>query len=327
MGGGVCDRVGCIFTNCRISNNTASTKGGGLYLYNNTEPTFKNCVVANNTAENAGAMYARGKFTAYNSNFVANNATESVGGLFIEDRYSKMFNCIIWGNTLQGQQSQTDGGCKAEYCAVQGGMEGTDNINLQAENDGEEPGHFVRFNDPSPESPDWSLQSNSICLNAGKPNTAGLGATDIDGNQRIQKGRVEIGAYESCASLTQTECSISGGNSYDFHGRLLTQEGYYTAVLDGHDCDSVVGLTLAVYENVTEDAEASIHVWPNPTNGLLHIEVEDLYNVEVRNLLGQLVLQAEKAETIDLNGFEKGVYFLIVSNKKGFNSVKKIIKE
>ncbi len=327
MGGGVCDRIGCIFSNCRISNNTASTKGGGIYLYNNAEPTFKNCVVANNTAENAGAMYARGKFTAYNSNFVANNATESVGGLFIEDRYSKMFNCIIWGNKRQGQQSQTDGSCKAEYCAVQGGMEGTDNINLQVENDGEEPGCFVRFNDPSPESADWSLQSNSICLNAGKPNTAGLGASDIAGDQRIQNGRVEIGAYESCASLTQTEAAISGNNPYDFHGRFLTQEGYYTAVLDGHDCDSVVGLTLSVYENVTEDAEASIHVWPNPTNGLLHIEAEDLYNVEVRNLLGQLVLQAEKAETIDLNGFEKGVYFLIVSNKKGFNSVKKIIKE
>ena len=41
MGGGVCDRVGADYTNCRINNNIASTKGGGIYLYNNTDPVFK----------------------------------------------------------------------------------------------------------------------------------------------------------------------------------------------------------------------------------------------------------------------------------------------
>ena len=49
--------------------------------------------------------------------------------------------------------------------------------------------------------------------------------------------------------------------------------------------------------------------------------------IEIRNLLGQVVLQAEKVETIDLSGLEKGIYFVMVSDKNGKKSVTKIIKE
>ena len=334
MGGGVCDRIGCNFTNCHISNNTASTKGGGLYLYNSAEPTFKNCVVANNTAKNAGGMYARGKFTAHNCNVVTNLATESAGGLFIEDRYSKMYNCILWGNMANGQPDQTDGFCKAEYCAVQGGMDGDGNITLNEANSGTEPGSFVRFNHPAQgagadyHNENWSIHPRSICLNAGKPNTTGLGATDIAGNPRTQKGRVDIGAYESCASLTLIEDVLHESDiPYWFFSSPLTEPGYYTAVIDGHDCDSVIGLTLDVLLGVAETANSNANVWPNPTNGQLHIEAEGIEAIEVRNLLGQLVLRAKETNTLDLSQLEKGVYFLILTHKHGEKAVTKIIKE
>ena len=334
MGGGICDRIGADYTNCRISNNTATTKGGGIYLYNNTEPTLKNCIISNNTAKDAGGMYARGQFTAYNCDFVMNLATESIGGVYHEERHNKYYNCILWGNKANGQPSQVDGVSDYEYCAVQGGVEGTEIINLPAENSGYEPGVFVRFNHPAQgagadyHNEDWSLKPRSICLNAGKPNTTGLGNTDIAGNPRIQKGRVEIGAYESCASLTLIEDALFESDfPYWFYDRPLTEPGYYTYTLEGHDCDSVIGLTLMVLEGVEETAKSPIQVWPNPTHGLLHIETEDLAFVEIRNLLGQVVLQAEKSEIVDLSHFEKGVYFLIVSNKNGAKTVTKIIKE
>ena len=82
-----------------------------------------------------------------------------------------------------------------------------------------------------------------------------------------------------------------------------------------------------VLEGVEEAAEAAIQVWPNPTHGLLHIEAEDMDKVELCNLLGQVVLQAEKVETIDLSGLEKGIYFVMVSDKKSVKAVTKIIKE
>ena len=334
MGGGVCDRVGANYTNCRISNNRASTKGGGIYLYNNTEPTLKNCIISNNTANSAGGMYARGQFTAYNCDFVMNLATESIGGIYHENSHNKYFNCIVWGNVANGLPNQFAGLSDFDHCAVCGIVNGSDNYNIPNENSGDEPGFFVRFNHPAIGAgadyynENWSLKPRSICLNAGKPNTTGLGGTDIAGNPRIQKGRVEIGAYESCASLTMTEDVFYESDSpYWFFNRPLTEPGYYTAVLDGPDCDSVIGLTLMVLEGITESTETAVQIWPNPTKGILHIEAEDIEKLEIRNLLGQLVLETRKTETLNLEGLEKGVYFLIASNKNGLKAVTKVIKE
>ena len=333
MGGGVCDRIGADYLNCRISNNRASTKGGGIYLYNNTEPIFKNCVVSNNSAQSAGGMYARGKFTAYNCDIVMNLATESIGGIYHEERHNKYYNCILWGNMANNLPSQVDGVSDYEYCAVQGGIDGTEIINLPAENSGQEPGVFVRFNHPAQgvgadyHNEDWSLKSRSICLNAGKPNTTGLGNTDIAGNPRIQKGRIEIGAYESCASLTLIEGEVFENDVYWFFDRPLTEPGYYNYILDGHDCDSVVGLTLDVMVGMKESQNAAVQVWPNPTTGTLFIDADDIDKVEIRNLLGQIILTTGKVETIDMSKFEKGVYFLMVYDKNGLKGVTKIVKE
>lgn len=344
MGGGVCDRVGANYTNCRINNNIASTKGGGIYLYNNTEPTLKNCIINNNTAQSAGGMYARGLFTAYNCDFVMNLATESIGGIYHENSHNKYYNCIVWGNVANGLPNQFAGLSDFEYSAVCGIVNGSDNYNIPNENNGSEPGVFVRFNHPAQgagaeyHNNNWSIHPRSICLNAGKPNSTGLGNTDITGNTRIQKGRVDIGAYESCASLTQIEDAFYESDSpYWFFSRPLTEPGYYTTVLDGQDCDSVIGLTLMVLEGVEEDGPSTpstgsgtagtFVVWPNPTTGQIHIDAQDIDKLEIRNLLGQLVLEARKTETLSLEGLEKGVYFLIASNKNGTKTVTKVIKE
>ena len=334
MGGGVCDRVGADYNSCRFNNNIASTKGGGIYLYNNTTPTLKNCIINNNTAQSAGGMYARGQFTAYNCDFVMNLATESIGGIYHENSHNKYYNCIVWGNVANDLPNQFAGLSDFEYSAVCGIVNGSDNYNIPNENSGDEPGVFVRFNHPAQgagaeyHNNNWSIHPRSVCLNAGKPNTPGLGNTDIDGNTRIQKGRVDIGSYESCASLTQIEDAFYESDSpYWFFSRPLTEPGYYTAVLDGQDCDSVIGLTLMVLEGLNEISENAIQIWPNPTKDLLHIEAQDIDKLEIRNLLGQLVLEARKAEILSLEGLEKGVYFLIASNKNGVKTVTKVIKE
>ena len=249
MGGGVCDRNSSTITNCRISNNTALTKGGGIYLYNTDKPTLRGCIISNNTAGSGGGIYARGKCQLTNCNIVMNLANESSGGIFIENRYSKYTSCILWGNEANGVANQLDGTANFEYCAVQGGVEGESNINIPAANDGEEPGVFVRFVSPAAgvgaefTDADWNIESRSICLNAGKPGTAGY-SFDIAGNPRFQHSRVDIGAYERNASLTLINEELPAGSTYLFNDRVLSEWGYYTTVYPMPDCDSVVGLTL-----------------------------------------------------------------------------------
>ena len=60
---------------------------------------------------------------------------------------------------------------------------------------------------------------------------------------------------------------------------------------------------------------------------MVHIEADDIFEIEICNLMGQTVLQAGKVKTIDLSSLEKGIYFLIASNKNGTNTITKVIKE
>ena len=237
-----------------------------------------------------------------------NNASESSGGVFIENRYTKFTSCIIWGNEANGAVNQMEGTGVFEYCAVQGGVEGEGNINLPAENDGEEPGVFVRFVNPAAGTgtefteADWNIEPRSICLNAAKPGTAGF-TTDIAGHPRFQHSRVDIGAYERNASLTLINDELPAGNTYLFNGRILTDWGYYTTVYPMADCDSVVGLTLEEHWGVNE----------------MDNSMFDETSMQVFDLTGQQVGNK-------LEGLAPGVYILRRFDGKAVTTKKIVIR-
>ncbi len=314
MGGGLCDRNSSVITNCHISNNTATTKGGGIYLYNTDKPNLRGCVISNNSAKNGGGLYARGKCEITNCDILMNEAIESYGGVFNENKYSTYSSCILWGNEANGQPNQNYGDCTFEYCAVQGGIDGEGNIDLPAENDGEEPGVFVRFIRPAEgvgvdyEDADWSLEPRSICLNAGKPGTAGY-SFDINGDQRIQHGRVDIGAYEQNASLTLIEDYLDGNGEYHFNGRVLHEPGYYTTLYTMPECDSVVGLTLMMPVGLEEEADDA-----------------EVLSVELFTLLGQPLGSVPSPEALTEMRLKPGCYLLRIRTSEGIKTEKVILK-
>lgn len=85
------------------------------------------------------------------------------------------------------------------------------------------------------------------------------------------------------------------------------------------------GIALAIRLRNTnvgmnENALKGVGIYPNPTNGLLHVTFQELgnYNVEVMNSLGEVVSTARMngTSTIDLSSFAKGVYSVRVSSNE-----------
>ena len=74
--------------------------------------------------------------------------------------------------------------------------------------------------------------------------------------------------------------------------------------------------------------EKNIDVFPNPTNGLLHIESNNLFEileVTLYNALGTTIEINPSNESIDLSDINTGIYFLSVKTSKGMIT-KKIVR-
>ena len=84
-----------------------------------------------------------------------------------------------------------------------------------------------------------------------------------------------------------------------------------------------VGATLGV-EGFTE-ALANFTVYPNPTNGQLHIDAVDVTRVECYSQMGQLVAVFEHERDLDISHLSSGVYMLRVTLPQGV-AVRKIVK-
>ncbi|MCH8345021.1 MAG: right-handed parallel beta-helix repeat-containing protein [Planctomycetes bacterium] len=179
-GGGMCDVLGSsTVTNCTFSGNTATFEGGGMGI-DGSNATVTNCTFSGNTAVSGGGMVTDGSPTVTNCTFSGNTAV-SGGGMYYDSGILTVTNCIFWGNL----NDQIGGGlASVRYSCIQGGYTGTGNIDADP-----------LFVDPL--NDDYHLTAGSPCIDAGDNAAPNLPATDLDGNDRIQSCRVDMGAYET----------------------------------------------------------------------------------------------------------------------------------
>ena len=178
-----------ILTNCTFSGNYAGHTGGGINNDHENTLTLANCTFSGNSSYTTGG----GINNDYENTLTLTNCTFSgnmamAGGLSLNctlDAPSNLtiVNCIFWdgANAIRNNNNSI---ITIDYSDVEGGWIGLGGNNIDAD---------PLFVDPL--NDDFHLQSNSPCIDAGD-NAAVTLDTDLDGNQRISNGIVDMGVYE-----------------------------------------------------------------------------------------------------------------------------------
>lgn len=78
-----------------------------------------------------------------------------------------------------------------------------------------------------------------------------------------------------------------------------------------------------VAENISNDA----HIYPNPSNGFITVDVEGMNVLTVYNTTGQMVYNQSINDktTVDLSKLEKGTYLMVLTTKDGKNTKQVIV--
>ncbi|MBN1806540.1 MAG: hypothetical protein JW837_14930 [Sedimentisphaerales bacterium] len=209
-GGGMCnDGSYPVLIDCTFTGNTGNSYGGGIDNASDSYPVLNNCIFNGNSANEYGGGLSNNSSsspTLFNCTFSANSAPNgnAIASNFQEQSELSTIslnNCILWdgdgGNEIwgtgRGGRSSENSIFIVSYSNIQGGWSGEGNI-------GDDP-MFVNSlgpdNIPGTEDDDLRLTLISPCVDTGDPNSVpGSDETDLDGNPRLIKGRIDMGAYE-----------------------------------------------------------------------------------------------------------------------------------
>jgi len=184
-GGGVSYWYSGLVSDCIISSNSAII-GGGAYFYSGGTMT-NSLICGMNSATYGGGAFLEKNGKLYNCTIAGNNASDSGGGIVCSNG-GYVVNSIIYTNTaMTGDVNwkRFASGGTFTYCCT------TPTNNLPV-------GTYCTSENPMFESPgsDYHLQGASPCINVGTNMPWMIGAKDIEGNNRIIDGTVDMGAYE-----------------------------------------------------------------------------------------------------------------------------------
>ena len=230
--------AGCHGTiaNCLVIENTAGTHGGGI---NNCDGNIVNCTVARNVALDTDVP------------------AETGGGFNMCD--GNITNCIIWQNS---DWQVTDSSALISY-TLWGGASDPGNINADP--------LFV-----DPDNGDYSLQSDSPCINAAIADSQLVANTDLLGNPRggvvnplaalhqdtleffrdgdLHKTRpITLNIYHPMIGHWQLDGNATDDAPYDFNGAThgspaWTSQGILGSALDLDGVDDYVTLPVDIFD-------------------------------------------------------------------------------
>ncbi|MFA6187000.1 MAG: right-handed parallel beta-helix repeat-containing protein [Phycisphaerae bacterium] len=199
-GGGLYSQNGLTIERCIISGNISQRSGGAIFCNTVGTLNLSDCVITGNSATSYGGAISAGDTIITNCTFSGNrsyqpNNSTIYAGLSI----FKITNSIIWGETpniIQSRGTTPD----IRYSDIQWpyyknpyiGRDVTGNLAIDP--------YFTapgRWQSNNWISGDYHLSIDSVCINTGDPNNAAyIYEKDLDGQPRIKLGRIDMGAYE-----------------------------------------------------------------------------------------------------------------------------------
>lgn len=262
-GGGVycAYSAGPVMTSCTIAANAANTYGGGMHCEYYASPTLTNCAIIGNSAAEGGGVCCAGSSSPRltNCTITGNSAYDGVGLYGYGFCSPILTNCVLWANAPVAI-FVPDGSPVVTYCAVQGGYDGTGNIDANPLFGRDpNPGADNQWGTPDDDYGDLHLTHNSMCIDAGNNAAVPAGInTDMDGNARLvdvacrpDTGSgtppiVDMGAYEAPGDVfidcngngVDDLCDVFDGTSLDANGNGVPDE--CEVCVGDLDCSGVV---------------------------------------------------------------------------------------
>lgn len=186
--------------------------------------------------------------------------------------------------------------------------------------------------DNYPEETAWSIVNASGSTIA----SGGTYGSQADGSTlTIDVGCLDDGCYDFIITDTYGDgiCCSYGNGSYSLTnsdtGVVLASGGSFTSSETTNFClgnaNAYFGISTST---ITENTNQYFNVHPNPTNGILNVDLVgyEAQTYEILNMLGQVVAKGRYTAAIDVSRFENGVYILQlnIGEKK---QLKRFIKE
>lgn len=143
---------------------------------------------------------------------------------------------------------------------------------------------------------------------------------EVEDNELLDKNRVTHVRIVDVVGNIDPEYATK-----DSEGHIVNDPWPTAFASSGFDLDAVGVIHDIAHNDVPENAEESIAVYPNPVRDRLMVKAEDLQSVEIYNLVGQQVL-ASISDIIDMGALNQGIYFVRV-NADGKTVTKCVVKQ